>query len=342
MYRCRGSPTCLHGRHLCDGIAQCPQHDDEVFCKLRCHEHCTCRGLAFFCSRSFPAAHFPQLKFLDARKSGMALSDLDNNPLLLYLGLAVCGIHTFTKLSLPNLLVLDVRDNFISEIRFDAVTECVSLADVRLAGNPLVQGFGVFNVTLASVRLLDLSRMHLADIDIRIFGMFPNLRTLNLSFCGVKVIKGGGFAEVTRLAHLDVRGCSEISVPKDILRGLNHLESVHSETFKLCCPQALPRNFDLRKCSAPRDPVSSCDRLLASEGHRFLVAMMSALTVCGSVGCVFCRWLQGRGKHNFCYFLDLFLIKIIHAVANEMPPLWKYHSHSLSRFPPFGSFTGLY
>nr|KAG5709975.1 hypothetical protein BaRGS_030017 [Batillaria attramentaria] len=67
FYRCRSSPICVHASHVCDGIFQCPQHDDELLCDLTCPENCTCYGLAFFCTSTFPAAHFPELRFLDAR-----------------------------------------------------------------------------------------------------------------------------------------------------------------------------------------------------------------------------------------------------------------------------------
>ena len=29
FYRCRGSKVCLHADHVCDGVFQCPQYDDE-------------------------------------------------------------------------------------------------------------------------------------------------------------------------------------------------------------------------------------------------------------------------------------------------------------------------
>ena len=63
FYRCRGSTACLHPAHLCDGWAQCPQHDDELLCNLTCPNSCTCYGHAFFCTQPFQAAITPSSAF---------------------------------------------------------------------------------------------------------------------------------------------------------------------------------------------------------------------------------------------------------------------------------------
>nr|KAG5686644.1 hypothetical protein BaRGS_013431 [Batillaria attramentaria] len=42
FYRCRASPVCVHVDHLCDGMARCPQRDDEWLCGVKCPEGCRC------------------------------------------------------------------------------------------------------------------------------------------------------------------------------------------------------------------------------------------------------------------------------------------------------------
>ena len=69
-YRCRASKVCVHVTHVCDDWPLCPQLDDELLCNQTCPLDCTCHGLAFFCLQVFAADEYPDLRFLDARGSG--------------------------------------------------------------------------------------------------------------------------------------------------------------------------------------------------------------------------------------------------------------------------------
>ncbi|PVD27169.1 hypothetical protein C0Q70_12323 [Pomacea canaliculata] len=79
FYRCRGSRVCVHPDNVCDGWPQCPQHDDETFCGVRCPDACVCQGLAFVCTKSFAAKDYLQMRFLDATGSGNPLIMLTND-----------------------------------------------------------------------------------------------------------------------------------------------------------------------------------------------------------------------------------------------------------------------
>ncbi|XP_076445819.1 uncharacterized protein LOC143283464 [Babylonia areolata] len=88
FYRCRGSDKtiCMHVDHLCDGLAQCPMHDDETLCDLICPEACSCFGLAFTCIQPFNFSSFPQLRYLEAKGSGLDQTDVGDNIMLIHLG----------------------------------------------------------------------------------------------------------------------------------------------------------------------------------------------------------------------------------------------------------------
>nr|KAG5700324.1 hypothetical protein BaRGS_002670 [Batillaria attramentaria] len=89
FYRCRDSRICLHPHFICDGVAQCPQSDDELLCDLTCPASCTCYGLAFICTTwSFPAASFPNLRYIDASGTDMRPEDFEHNRMLIHLRLA--------------------------------------------------------------------------------------------------------------------------------------------------------------------------------------------------------------------------------------------------------------
>nr|KAG5703871.1 hypothetical protein BaRGS_031505 [Batillaria attramentaria] len=57
----------------------CPQQDDELLCDVQCPEGCRFQGLAFVCTKSFPAHNYTQLRYLDASGSGMTPDDLTFN-----------------------------------------------------------------------------------------------------------------------------------------------------------------------------------------------------------------------------------------------------------------------
>nr|KAG5698009.1 hypothetical protein BaRGS_005827 [Batillaria attramentaria] len=123
FYRCRASRICLHPEHVCDGVSQCPQRDDELVCGLDCPENCTCYGLAFYCQRRFPAHEHQGLRYLDARGSGMNLEDFVDNRMLIYLSLADCGLEQLHAVDLPNMHSLDLSYNGISMINVDDLGE---------------------------------------------------------------------------------------------------------------------------------------------------------------------------------------------------------------------------
>nr|KAG5710971.1 hypothetical protein BaRGS_013705 [Batillaria attramentaria] len=86
---------------VCDHRSDCKDDSDEDFCVFppcdpflqyhcgnkQCPNSCTCYGTAFFCTRIFSAALYPELRFLEASGTGMSPSDVTNNSMLVYLSL---------------------------------------------------------------------------------------------------------------------------------------------------------------------------------------------------------------------------------------------------------------
>ena len=138
FYRCWGSKACLHDDHVCDGVFQCPQYDDELLCeKLTCPDVCQCQGLAFVCTANFSASSYPDLRYLDASGSGMTPSDLSKNHLLIHLRLSDCRIDTQPILMLPNLRHLDLSGNGLTRIDIQHFHSVKNLRVLVLSGNPL-------------------------------------------------------------------------------------------------------------------------------------------------------------------------------------------------------------
>ncbi|KAL8615353.1 hypothetical protein ACOMHN_023073 [Nucella lapillus] len=96
-YRCRGSPMCLHASRLCDGRPQCPQHDDEAVCTFtRCPAPCTCSGLAWHCTATLHLPLSPRVRFLDAHATQTSLVSLQNATMLVFLDLSDCELSNLS------------------------------------------------------------------------------------------------------------------------------------------------------------------------------------------------------------------------------------------------------
>ena len=287
FYRCRGSTVCLHPRHVCDNVFQCPQQDDELLCNATCPQTCTCSGLSFSCSGPHvPARDYPLLRYLDASGSGVDLRHITHNHLIVHLALAKCQLRHLHNLTSRNLRTLDVSDNLIHEISLTSLDRVTNLRHLNLAGNPLTQMFlreRDEEGFLPELRVLDISRVALQQIDAKLLTVFPNLQTLNLSGCGVQTITEDGFQPIKTLRVLDLRGNPFTAVSGSTLKGLDDLVSVYADNHRLCCSQILPEGFNPSDCQSPTDAVSSCDSLLGSQVQQISVAVHASVSLIANV-----------------------------------------------------------
>ena len=293
FYRCRGSFVCLHPTHLCDGSPQCPQRDDELVCDLKCPAKCTCHGLAFVCAHSFLAHRHPELRYLDASASGMMPNQLRMNTLLIYLNLAGCELSSISDLNFPNVLILDLSENVLSEITTAHFMDMKNLRNIILAKNPLKSLFIRelrSNPTMPNVLSLDLSDVRMDQLDFGLLSPFENLRMLNLSGSGVNhAVSMPGFQTLLQLQVLDLRGCVLSEFPRDLFRTMAKLRYLHSDNYKVCCSAILPVHINPRNCRAPSNDISSCADLLRSNVNRMFLAIFAALALIGNLGSLFVR-----------------------------------------------------
>ena len=294
FYRCRASRIHLHVNHMCDGHFQCPQKDDELFCDWTCPNNCTCYGSAYFCGSSFSVSDYEELRFLEGRGSGMKPADFASNTMLIHLGLASCGL---TQLSLPtlhNLHSLDLSDNYLRALNSEDLTAVEGLIMLSLSGNPLSLQTLVSLQPLLSLTVLDLSHLQFPVFNVRISAMFPNIQSFNLSYSDVRTITSTAFQNLTDLRVLDLSGCLLTWFHSNVFNGLQKLEVVYSDNYRLCCSAILPIGFNLKNCHAPSDEISSCDALLRSNVYRVLWAFFSAASLLGnSLSCLH-RALSGE------------------------------------------------
>ena len=301
FYRCRASPICVHTRHVCDGVFQCPQHDDELLCGFSCPENCSCYGLAFFCVAAFPAVEYPGLRFLDARGSALTPEELGSNTMLVFLNLAECRLQRLTRVEFPNLRKLDLSGNELKSIGGDQLVSMNKLQALSLAGNPLTSLFiaqHVEDLRFPSLQFLDVAGVALPTLNVTPFAIFPRLVFLNLSGCGIERVEDEGFRFLKQLRQLDLRGCPVEEFPRDIFQGVRGLTEVWADNYKLCCPSTLPSGFHRMNCHVPSDEVSSCDSLLRSNFYRVFLSVFAALALLGNLGSFVYRVFVNRAASN--------------------------------------------
>ena len=285
LYRCLGSTVCLHPTHVCDGWSQCPLRDDENFCNLPCPLNCTCQGHSYQCSHNTSLSQYPQLRFLLAMGSGIHLSDLRSNTMLIYLNLASCQVTHFVNIVFANLHTLDLSFNHLKHVSFEDINRFPRIVSLSLAGNPIVSLLGAQGQSAAptyTLRMIDLSFVELQEMDPSVMRFFTNLQTLNLSYSNLRNVHGQGFQLLTSLKALDVTKCPLTSFPKFMLRGLNSLRHVFADNYKVCCPANLPESFVISQCLAPSDEISSCEALLRLNIYRFSLVIIAILATVGN------------------------------------------------------------
>ena len=174
FYRCRASKVCVHVNHVCDGWPLCPQHDDELLCGQQCPQNCTCHGLAFFCSQVFSAHQFPDLRYLDIRGSGMNVHQLGDNHMLIHLSLASCGVRYLKNFTFQNLHSLDLSGNLLTKVSVRHFDPMPQLTVLFLASNPLISVFNILSNSSGELR-----KINILDLSrVRMLSVNPDLFTV--------------------------------------------------------------------------------------------------------------------------------------------------------------------
>ena len=290
LYRCRDSTVCVHADHMCDGWPQCPQRDDEWLCDMTCPAQCLCQGHAFLCPQPFSLHLFPQIRYLDARGSGMTLFDLRNNTYIVHLSLAQCSLSSLASIMFPNLQILDLSYNKLTRVKLHIFIEMPNLQTLVLRWNPLTS---ITNPSkeLKNLKSIDLSGTHLGVFDSTLLSYIPEIRYINISFSALRSIDPNGFQLASDLKVLDMREIVINGLPEGLFRGLTEMEKIYASYYKVCCEEILPRAIPQPRCQAPQHYLSSCDYMLQSEVYRFnfwfvVVVAMLANLVCFVCHCV--------------------------------------------------------
>ena len=295
-YRCFNSTVCLHADHLCDGWPHCPQRDDEWLCDMICPAQCLCQGHVFLCSTPFNAHLFPNLRYLDAKGSGVTLSDLNDNFYIVFLSLSGCSLRSLPAMTFLNLQFLDLSANNLTGVTMTAFTHLANLRTLSLARNPIDIVYHDPHATLplSALRSVDLSHNKLTVFDSKVLSSMINVQSLNLSYSTIHTIHPNGFQYTPKLSHLYLAGNPIHTFSENLFKPLTILRVLSSQTYKLCCKQILPDHYEIISCDAPTDEISSCEDLLQSGTYRGLLWLIGIMSLLGNMICLVVRVVLQR------------------------------------------------
>lgn len=277
-YRCRGSGSCVHGDHVCDGVIHCPEKDDEMYCNLACPKGCQCEGFAYVCSAMFDPLENLHVRYLDlSSASNVTLDHVHFMEFLNFLNLSDCALTTVSLVNMPQLRSLDLSFNLLDAHGSLTLKALPGLRFLDLSGNRLIPTLG--HAFTTALRIADLGR----------------LEALILRAVGIEEIKANVFVPLSRLRRLDLGQNPLWIYGKDSLSGLYDLQELITDKSNLCC-EHFHSSFTLSKCLAPEDELSSCDDLLGQDFFRVWLWLLAGLSVVGNLGVLVYRQFLSKEK----------------------------------------------
>ena len=221
----------------------------------------------------------------------MTPSDIDSNSYMVHLRLSNCSLTTLPDMLFVNLQFLDLSANNLTFLNMTAFTRLANLRSLSLAKNPidLIHHDPKSVVQMRALRTVDLSCTKLTVFDSKVLSNMIYIQRLNLSFSTIRTIPSNGFQYVPKLTHLYLAGNPVVTFSANVLKPLAVLSTLSSQTYKLCCRDILPDHFEMIRCEAPTDEISSCDDLLQSWTYRGFLWLISFLSLLGNVLCLVVR-----------------------------------------------------
>ena len=298
IYRCQNSRICVPMSGMCNGVAECPGKDDELFCDVDCPQECTCSDTSFDCSGkdlSSLSWEQPVVRQLDLSRNSLievptgikSMSFLTN--LFLHTN-KIQNLTLGTFSSVQNLLRLDLSYNQIDILVMGIFDGLSSLIDLRLNGNPLlsisVQAFR----GLQSLPRLDLSGLSLREISGGVFEGLDKLEHLDLSGNEITDMKSGSLSGVYDVRVLNLSDNNVINYAEEEFALLKNLEFLHSDDYMFCCFAGL----EGENCLPKADQFSSCEDLMSNDILRSFLWIIGFTSLFGNLFVLIWRRLSGE------------------------------------------------
>ena len=245
MLKCKRSSTCVHPRHVCDGVPDCKHSlDDELLCNVsKCPLGCQCSGQATVCSGStfFNLSSFSKL-------SAVLVFDNVTFPVVnllafhnvVYLALIQCDLLDVNFViqpfdNLQKLQYLQISYDELHVLRSHSFRYLSSLTQLILSGNVLtdIKSFAFQGLSLVSD--LNLSWLQIQRLHDCTFCYLTYVVDIDLSYNNLRRLTSGMFLGIPNLEQLNIEGNQFKHISTDLFRTMPMLSCLHTDADAVCC-----------------------------------------------------------------------------------------------------------
>ena len=225
---------------LCNGISDCINSDDEIFC-IKCLDGCKCVGLAISCEHKIfkipsNVIHLGYFLFVKMSKSQL---------------LPFHGLNEAEILLLPNNDISEFLDIFV-ESNFK------NLKVLSLHSNKLTTvKYYTRYLQVSNIILLNLSNNVIHKIENNAFASFKLLQVLDLSGNSLSTLTSNNFYGVQNPTVLNLLG-NLLLRTKMAAFYESHIQVIFSESFQACC---ITKSLQII-CTYSGEYFNSCNTLL--------------------------------------------------------------------------------
>ena len=282
---------CVMLNEVCDGVKNCPNGDDELFCNVSCPLACTCDGLSAQCTNA-SMVYVPTSLSVDTRLLNLSHNSIEyirgeefeNTTQLVHLNIAknlLLNISSNAFVYLKNLHFLDLSYNALEYLRKNTFNGLCNLKVLLLFGNKKLKFLeaGVFN-GLDSLPLLEINSLSLDSIVGETFVGLKSLTYLNLSINNIKSIKNDGLKGMSHLKVLDISTNNIATFSPDIFKDLISLSFLKSDSYMICCVK--PNGVTEDNCLPKQDAFSSCEDLMRNNILRTCLWVFGIMSFIGN------------------------------------------------------------
>ena len=280
---------------------------------FRCPNGCTCIGLAVNCTSAVAS----NVTLGVSISSSTRLLDVSHNPLFLqqlsldeenvqyinHLNVSACEIRNLSILglvSMKNLLVLDLRFNYIEILESNTFISQTRLKSLQLNNN-----FGMMTfeqnafMGLISLRHLELQNIRIERLSKLTFS-YLHLDMLIISNSVINQIQSSAF-ETLSVDELYITKSTIKSFSDDMFKGIESIDLLVMDEFKFCCIR--PYFLSEESCFPQKNAFSSCSDLMRNDILRSLIWIIGVFAILGNGASLLYRFLFDRERLKLGYGL---------------------------------------
>ena len=326
---------------ICDGVKNCPNGDDELYCDHadHCPPNCSCTGQVVDCRdvvfdanwtgfhrqtrqldlsgtilNLLPQSYFENLK---SHLNFLGSLNLSNTELKM--------VPRFPKMA--NLYDLDLSFNNITELVNRTLANLTNLKYLTISNNPFLERIAKYSfVHLNKLQSLDLSNTALRNLKTKMFENLHNLLFLNLSNSHIISVQDNTFYNLHKLKVLDITNNPIELFHSNMFSGLTSIEELHSPSFKFCCSALWAGHvWDSDDCFAVEDTISSCENLMQRGILRLFMWILGIGALMGNtvviayqiffirreIGRTYSVFVTNLGVSDFCMGVYMLIISSV-------------------------------